>query len=87
MAQHTSGRWVFKRHSGFGERDPDGELWPFGYISSLPQPLPIFQLDVIIDRPRDELTGRENASPRDPNSPHELLVAAVEAIDKAEGRH
>lgn len=27
--------------------------------------------------------GREHTSPRDPNSPHALLVAAQDAIDKA----
>ncbi|TJW14409.1 MAG: hypothetical protein E5W82_10560 [Mesorhizobium sp.] len=30
--------------------------------------------------------GREHTSPRDPNSPHILLVAASDAIAKAEGR-
>lgn len=30
--------------------------------------------------------GREHTSPSDPNSPHDLLIAGVAAIAKAEGR-
>lgn len=30
--------------------------------------------------------GRNHTSPTDPNSPHELLVAAVEALEKARPR-
>ena len=39
---------IFEPHNLYGERDPDGNAWPFGYISddttSNQVPLPIFEL-------------------------------------------
>lgn len=44
----------FEPHNGFGKKDPDGNPWPFGYISDAQ---PIFELNVILKRDRKALTA------------------------------
>lgn len=46
-----SERFIFEPHGGYGTNDPDGDPWPFGYISvvtgdGIPQPL--FELNFVI---------------------------------------
>lgn len=92
MAQHTSGPWSYDHSNGVIETEKrvvvafgryqrtDEETKANGrLIAATPDLLEALR----------HLTewGRENTSPRDPNSPHELLIVAVAAIDKAEGRH
>lgn len=54
---------IFEPHSLYGERDPDGNAWPFGYISNdtTPNgvPLPIFELGAMFAG-RDTLTQTAN---------------------------
>lgn len=50
----TPGPWQFEPHAGFGGNDPDGQLWPFGYISAQ-GPTPIFELSPIIAIEPEEL--------------------------------
>ena len=50
---------IFEPHNLYGERDPDGNAWPFGYISNEDTPnkvpLPIFELAAMFAS-RDTLT-------------------------------
>lgn len=42
------GPYRFEHHNGYGSLDPDGNPWPFGYISSTIAggvPMPIFELN------------------------------------------
>lgn len=45
----------FEPHNGYGAVDPDGEPWPFGYISTAPIPMPVFELGVVLEYPADDL--------------------------------
>lgn len=45
----------FEPHNGYGTNDPDGDPFPFGYISTAPAPLPIFELNVFLDYPEEAL--------------------------------
>lgn len=40
---------IFEPHNGFGTNDPDGNPWPFGYISEAPGH-PIFELRPILEQ-------------------------------------
>lgn len=50
----VAGPYCFEPHGGFGGKDPEGEPWPFGYIST-DFPVPIFELRTILEYPREEL--------------------------------
>lgn len=39
---------VFEPHAGFGTKDPDGNPWPFGYLSDRPG-RPVFELNAILE--------------------------------------
>jgi len=45
--KQTEGAWVFEPHTGFGRIAPDGEPWPFGYISTDSPRAPIFALSPV----------------------------------------
>jgi hypothetical protein len=45
----------FEPHNGYGAVDPDGEPWPFGYISTAPTPMPVFELGVVLEYPAEDL--------------------------------
>lgn len=47
---------VFEPHNGYGSRDPDGEPWPFGYVSE-DYGRPIFELRPLFVAPYDDLHG------------------------------
>lgn len=47
MAELALENWIFEPHGGFGGVDPDGEPWPFGYISARPGQ-PIFELSTVL---------------------------------------
>jgi hypothetical protein len=51
----SRGPWAFEPHGMFGRTTPDGDRFPFGYISTDDPRRPIFQLDTILDFPLDEL--------------------------------
>jgi hypothetical protein len=47
---------TFEPHNGYGRKDPDGEPWPFGYISEGDGlPMPVFELTPLFQRPYEEL--------------------------------
>jgi hypothetical protein len=55
--EHTplvDGKITFEPHRGYGSKDPDGNPWPFGYVST-ETPTPIFELNVFLEYDRDEL--------------------------------
>jgi hypothetical protein len=54
MKKFTQGTWIFEPHNGYGGEDPDGEPWPFGYVSTNKH-TPIFELSPILDFKFDEL--------------------------------
>lgn len=54
MSELTSRALRFEPHNGYGGNDFHGEPWPFGYISDAQ---PIFELNVITERERAELTA------------------------------
>ena len=88
--KHTPGPWVFEPHGGFGANDPDGNPWPFGYISTS-HPSPIFQLDVILGWPSDELTANARLISAAPDllavaiallqSNHAAVIAIAECVE------
>ncbi len=48
----------FEPHNGYGDTDPDGDPWPFGYISSAVRaraPVPVFELGVVLEYPAEDL--------------------------------
>jgi hypothetical protein len=45
---------IFEQHNGYGGLDPEGEPWPYGYISEKAG-VPIFELRVIFNTPPGEL--------------------------------
>jgi len=45
----------FEPHNGYGGNDPDGDPWPFGYISTAPVPIPVFELNVVLEYPVEAL--------------------------------
>lgn len=44
----AEGPWIFEPHGGYGSDDPDGEPWPFGFVSTAGAPAPIFMLSPIL---------------------------------------
>lgn len=72
--------WVFEPHGMFGRTAPDGDRFPFGYISTDDPRRPIFQLDTILDFPLDEL--REAALLM--ASAYDLMAALKEIVDIVE---
>lgn len=45
---------IFEPHNGYGSLDPDGEPWPFGYISR-GVGKPVFELSTVFKGDPDEL--------------------------------
>lgn len=98
MSKHTEGPWEHGTHFAGGTdilagpigsrvvvaRVIDNSLLPFPeYVANArliaAAPDLLAALSDLLD------WGRENTSPRDENSPHTLLVAALSAIAKAKG--
>lgn len=56
----TEEAWVFEPHNGYGRMAPDGEPWPFGYISEkgvrAGLPSPLFELRPVLVEPIEKLT-------------------------------
>jgi hypothetical protein len=73
-------RWIFEPHNGYGSNDPDGEPWPFGYLT-LTDPIdPIFELgDVGLRRAPGELAAHAGRIIRAMNERDELIAALREA--------
>lgn len=46
---------TFEPHAGFGSDTPDGEPFPFGYISTSQTPMPVFELNVLLDIDPEQL--------------------------------
>lgn len=46
--------FVFEPHNGYGAKDPDGEPWPFGYISE-GYGRPLFELRPVVVHPYEKL--------------------------------
>lgn len=67
----------FEPHNGFGGNDPDGEPWPFGYISTAPLPLPIFELRPTFAFTTEEFRTYAGFIVNACNN-HEALVKALE---------
>lgn len=40
---------TFEPHNGFGGKTPDGDMWPFGYLSTVGPRVPVFELNVIVN--------------------------------------
>jgi hypothetical protein len=53
-AKHLPGPYLFEPHNGFDGLDPDGEPWPFGYISTSAR-YPIFELNPPLAFPVEQL--------------------------------
>jgi hypothetical protein len=78
MAAHFD-KLQFEPHNGYGTVDMDGEPWPFGYISTSPTPIPVFELNVILKHPRallEDLAIKMAAAP-------EMFAAASEVLNYA----
>lgn len=78
MVEHVAGPYLFEPHGGFGSLDPDGDPWPFGYISETAPngvPSPIFELDVVIGRPVEQYEATARLLVAAP-----VLKAALERI-------
>ena len=75
-------KWIFEPHNGYGTRDPDGEMWPFGYFS-LTEPIdPIFELgDVGLRREPGELRRHAEAFVEAANNHHTFRVALHHILD------
>jgi hypothetical protein len=73
-AKHTPGPWLFEPHNGYGAKDPDGEPWPFGYISTA-HPSPIFELSTPLVFPHEELVANARLIAAAPD-----LLAACQAV-------
>lgn len=83
MSKELTESFIFEPHNGFGGRDPDtGEPWPFGYISTS-APQPIFELNVILGFPREELleAAREMAAARDMKERGEFLLDRLTELE------
>ena len=74
-AEKLSGKLCFEPHNGFGGRDPDGDPWPFGYISTSPTPQPVFELRTFLEYEPAELVklARRMAAANE-------LLAALKAV-------
>lgn len=73
-------QWQFEPHNGFGTNDPDGEPWPFGYISTAPTPVPIFELNVVLQLDAGQLADAARLAAAAP----EMLAALIWAASMAE---
>jgi hypothetical protein len=71
-------RLTVEFHNGYGSLDPDGEPWPFGYIST-DTPQPIFELNVILGYNRDELLALLIKMVVAANA-HDALVEALKSL-------
>jgi hypothetical protein len=71
---------IFEPHNGFGSRDPDGDLWPFGYISNDLRHMPIFELTPILLISIEELTATAIRM-----AAADELLAALEGLLEAVG--
>lgn len=92
MATHTPGPWSVPKYFGYGTICAEKEQ-VIARISAVGVRATAANARLIAAAPDllaalKALTewGREHTSPRDENSPHSLLIAAVAAIAKAEGR-
>lgn len=70
----TPGPWRFEAHQGYPGIDPDGQKWPFGYITGRQ---PIFELNVFLEYPADELRAAANAMAAAPDT----MAALRELLD------
>lgn len=71
----------FEPHNGFGSDDPDGDPWPFGYLSTS-HPVPIFELSVPVQHDPETLRELVALIVRAVNA-HEDLCAALRALAEA----
>lgn len=69
---------IFEPHNGFGGNDPNGEPWPFGYISTS-HPTPLFELRHVLEIPEDELRKYAELFVHSVNSRARLIQALKEA--------
>lgn len=70
---------TFEPHNGYGRKDPDGEPWPFGYLSEGDGlPSPVFELTPVLQRPYEELLAFARLFEAAPD-----LLEALKAIDYA----
>lgn len=73
---------IFEPHNLFGTKDPEGEPWPFGYISEADTPnrvsSPIFELSPVLGTP--ELWAKTAAKLA---SVDDLLAALKEISEEA----
>lgn len=67
--------WRFEPHNGFGSDDPDGEPWPFGYISEDRPGSPIFELSPLLGHPAEQLYANAALIVRAVNERDELIIA------------
>lgn len=67
---------IFEPHAGFGGKDPDGNPWPFGYISTDNPRVPVFELSVIFAFPGQNLRDLANKMAAAP-----ALYAALEEAE------
>lgn len=70
-----AGPYRFEPHNGYGGKDPDGEPWPFGYISTA-HPSPVFELRPVLVQSREELLAIAEAMVAGLNAPPQEAVAS-----------
>lgn len=75
---------IFEPHPMFGALDADDyeRPFPFGYLSKASGPMPVFELQVLLEWPREELAGyaRLMAAAPDLHSDGKAFLKAVEAL-------
>lgn len=78
--KHSPLPWVLEKHNGFGKTNPDGDVYPFGYISELRGAIksPVFELTPLF-------VGEHEANAdfiiRASNSHYELIEALTDCRD------
>lgn len=86
ITKAARGPWVFEPHCGYGKSNPEGEPYPFGYLSVGPLIMPVFELRQVINRSADEMYGSAALIVRAVNERDELiaqrdeLAAALEEL-------